>query len=223
MRILFAEDDTSLGAAVKLGLEQDGFEVDWVTEGGAADQAIVARPYDVAVLDLGLPGIDGETLLQSWRARADRTPIVVLTARSLVPDRVRLLNLGADDYLTKPFDLIELCARIRAVFRRSAAQNSMVLAYGPLKLYLQSQTAYWHGRPVDVTNREFWLLEALVRFRGRVLARRELEAILYGHGEAVDSNTVEVHVHHLRRKFTRRLILTQRGRGYRLADELHAL
>jgi two-component system OmpR family response regulator/two-component system response regulator QseB len=220
MRILLAEDDPMLGSSVKVGLEQDGLTVDWVTNGAAADDVVKCHRYDAVLLDLGLPGIDGEALLRRWRARAELTPIVVLTARGFVLDRVRLLNLGADDYLVKPFDLLELCARIRAVVRRAAGQGSEVLQCGPLQLYRDAQVVVWHGRRVEVTNKEFWLLEALVRNRNRVVTRRQLEDALYGWGEEVESNAIEVHIHHLRRKLARDLILTVRGSGYSLAHDL---
>ena len=219
MRVLFVEDDTLLGASTKLGLEQDGFAVDWVTDGAAADSALTAHRYDASVLDLGLPDVDGEKLLRAWRLREDRTPVVVLTARGYVLDRVRLLNLGADDYLVKPFDLLELCARIRAVVRRSAGHSSEVIECGALRLYPESQTVQWRGERVEVTAKEFWLLEALARNRNRIMTRRQLEDALYGWGDEVESNAVEVHIHHLRRKIARELILTVRGAGYSLNDD----
>jgi DNA-binding response OmpR family regulator len=214
LRVLFVEDDAPLGASAKLGLEQDGFAVDWATDGAGADRALTSHRYDAVVLDLGLPDVEGERLLRSWRGRADRTPVIVLTARGFVLDRVRLLNLGADDYLVKPFDLLELCARIRAVVRRASGHGGSVLECGALKLYPDSQTVQWRGRPVELTSKEFWLLEALVRNRNRIMTRRQLEDALYGWGDEVESNAVEVHVHHLRRKLARELILTVRGAGY---------
>jgi DNA-binding response OmpR family regulator len=223
VRILLVEDDAMLGASVQVGLEQDGFAADWVTDGIAADSAVKAHRYDAIVLDLGLPGVEGETLLRGWRARADRTPIVVLTARGFVLDRVRMLNLGADDYLVKPFDLLELCARIRAVVRRAAGECREVLEFGPLQLYPESHAVLWHGQRVEVTNKEFWLLEALLRNRSRILTRRQLEDALYGWGDAVESNAIEVHIHHLRRKLSRKLILTVRGSGYSLTHDLGSL
>jgi DNA-binding response OmpR family regulator len=219
VRILLAEDDSMLGASVKAGLEQDGFAVDWVTDGATADSVIKSHHYDAVVLDLGLPGIEGESLLRSWREREERTPIVVLTAKDFVLDRVRLLTLGADDYMVKPFDLLELCARIRAVVRRTAGHSSAALEFGPLKLYVETHVVVWHGRRVEVSNKEFWLLEALVRNRSRVLTRRQLEDALYGWGNEVESNAIEVHVHHLRRKLSGKLIRTVRGLGYTLAQD----
>ena len=216
MRILLVEDDLLLGSSTKVGLEQDGFAVDWVNDAAAADRAITTHRYDAVVLDLGLPGTDGETLLRDWRARGERTPIVVLTGRGFVLDRVRLLNLGADDYLVKPFDLTELDARVRAVVRRAAGASGSGLQVGQLQLIPESQTVLWRGQPVVVTSKEFWLLEALVRNKNRVLTRRQLEDALYGWGDEVESNAVEVHIHHLRRKISRDLIVTVRGAGYGL-------
>lgn len=219
MRILLAEGDSMLGEAVKAGLEQDGFAVDWVADGATADSVITSHHYDAVVLDLGLPGIEGESLLRSWREREDQTPIVVLAAKDFVLNRVRLLNLGADDYMVKPFDLLELCARIRALVRRTGGHRSTALEFGPLKLFVETHAVVWHGRRVEVSNKEFWLLETLVRNRNRVLTRRQLEDALYGWGNEVESNAIEVHVHHLRRKLSGKLIRTVRGLGYALAQD----
>jgi len=216
VRILLVEDDVLLGSSTKVGLEQDGFAVDWVRDAEAADRAVTTHVYEAAVLDLGLPGTDGETLLRDWRGRNERIPVVVLTGRGYVLDRVRLLNLGADDYLVKPFDLTELDARIRAVVRRAAGASCPVLQVGQLQLIPESQTVLWCGQPVVVTSKEFWLLEALVRNKNRVLTRRQLEDAVYGWGDEVESNAVEVHIHHLRRKLSRDLIKTVRGAGYGL-------
>jgi len=219
VRLLLVEDDSLLGGSVKQGLEQDGFAVDWVTDGRAADGALASHRYDAVLLDLGLPGVEGDALLRSWRARSDKTPILVLTARGFVLDRVRLLNMGADDYMVKPFDLMELCARVRAIVRRTAGQSGEVLEHGPLQIYTESRKVLWHGNRVDITNKQFWLLEALVRNKNRILSRHQLEDTLYGWGEEVESNAVEVHIHHLRRKLSRNLILTVRGAGYSLSHD----
>ena len=216
MRLLLVEDDVSLGASTKTGLEQEAFVVDWVNDAEAADQALTTHVYDAVILDLGLPGTDGEALLRAWRARGDRTAVVVLTGRGYVMDRVRLLNLGADDYLVKPIDLSELDARVRAVVRRAANTGGTPLQIGQLQLIPVSQAVIWRGQPVTVTSKEFCLLEALVRNRNRVLTRRQLEDALYGWGDDVESNAVEVHIHHLRRKLGRDLIRTVRGAGYGL-------
>jgi DNA-binding response OmpR family regulator len=214
LRLLLVEDDVPLGSSTKIGLEQGGFAVDWVTDGEAADRSVTTRRYDAIVLDLGLPGADGETMLRDWRARGERTPVVVLTGRGQVMDRVRLLNLGADDYMVKPIDLLELDARLHAVVRRSAGVNGSTLQVGQLQLIPESQTVMWRGQSVVVTSKEFWLLEALVRNKNRVLTRRQLEDVLYGWGDEVESNAVEVHIHHLRKKISRDLIQTVRGAGY---------
>lgn len=216
LRLLLIEDDVPLGSSTKAGLEQEGYVVDWVNDAAAADRALTARIFDAAILDLGLPDTDGEALLRAWRARGDRTAVVVLTGRGYVMDRVRLLNLGADDYLVKPIDLSELDARVRAVVRRAADTDSAPLQVGQLRLVPASQSVIWRGQPVIVTSKEFCLLEALVRNKNRVLTRRQLEDALYGWGDDVESNAVEVHIHHLRRKLGRDLIRTVRGAGYGL-------
>lgn len=214
MRILLVEDDRLLGSSTRQGLEQDGFLVDWATDGNAAGTATKTQRYDVIVLDLGLPGIPGDQLLRTWRAHRERTPIVVLTARGLVLDRVTLLDSGADDYLVKPFDLLELCARIRAVTRRAAGESGAAFECGNLKLFPGPRVVTWQGNQVDVTSTEFCLLETLLRNRNRVLTRRQLEESLHGWDDETQSNTVEVHIHHLRRKTSRHLIQTVRGTGY---------
>jgi DNA-binding response OmpR family regulator len=219
MRTLLVEDDPPLGHAVKRGLEQEGFVVDRVTDGSAADAAMRAHEYDVVALDLGLPRVGGETLLRAWRARGDRTPVIVLTARGFVTDRVRLLDLGADDYLVKPFDLIELAARLRALLRRGGGGAGEVLQRGPIRLARDTRTVTRDGVRIELTVKEFWILETLLRNGNRVLSRRQLEETLYGWGDEVESNAVEVHIHHLRRKLGPELIDTVRGVGYRLAAD----
>ncbi|HEX7156183.1 MAG TPA: response regulator transcription factor [Burkholderiaceae bacterium] len=222
MRILIVEDDPALGPSTARGLELDGFAVDWRPDGFEADAALVAQKYDAIVLDLGLPGVSGEELLRSWRQRSDHTPVLVLTARGFVLDRVRLLNMGADDYLVKPFDLLELSARLRALYRRQNGKSDAALEFGPLLLSRNEHTAIWRGTRVDLTKREYRILETLLRNRDRVLSRRQLEDALYGWGEEVDSNAIEVHVHNLRRKLERSLIQTVRGAGYRLNRDVEA-
>jgi DNA-binding response OmpR family regulator len=216
VNVLLVEDDHQLGGATARGLTLEGHVVDWKVDGYAADAAKVENRYDAVVLDLGLPSIGGEELLKLWRERQDHTPVIVLTARGLVLDRVRMLNLGADDYMVKPFDLLELSARLLALYRRNSRQQGMVLECGPLTMSREERTVRWHGQPVDLTNREFRVLEALLRNRERILSRRQLEDTLYGLGEEVDSNAVEVHIHNLRRKLSRGLIQTVRGAGYRV-------
>jgi DNA-binding response OmpR family regulator len=219
MRILLVEDDRLLGSSTRQGLEQDGFVVDWVTEGSSAATATSVQRYDVIVLDLGLPGVSGDQLLRSWRAHRERTPVVVLTARGLVADRVSMLEAGADDYLIKPFDLLELCARIRAVTRRAVGESGAAFECGDLRLFPGPRIVTWRGNRIEVTGTEFCLLETLLRNRNRVLTRRQLEEALHGWGDDSQSNSIEVHIHHLRRKISRDLIQTIRGAGYCLTHE----
>ena len=216
MRVLVAEDDVLLGASIKKGLEQEGFAVDWATDGNAVDSAMLAHKYDAVTLDLGMPGVTGETLLRGWRERDDHTPVIVLTARGFVLDRVRMLDMGADDYLVKPFDLIELCARLRALVRRSGGGVGEVLECGPLQLMRHTRVVTLLGKRIELTNREFWILEVLMRNKNRLMSRRQLEESLYGWGDEIESNAVEVHIHHLRRKLGQGLIQTVRGVGYQL-------
>jgi DNA-binding response OmpR family regulator len=216
MRVLVVEDDHMLGESIKAGLEQDGFAVDRVGDANAADTALRATRYDAVTLDLGLPGIGGEALLRGQRERNDRTPVIVLTASGFVLDRVRLLDLGADDYLVKPFDLIELCARLRALIRRSGSEAFEVLESGPLRLVRHTRAVTVDGRRVELTNREFRILDALLRNRGWAMSRRQLEESLYGWGDEVESNAIEVHIFNLRRKIGRNLIRTVRGLGYQI-------
>ena len=219
VRILFAEDDASFGIAVRKTLIRRGYAVDWVKEGRHFDQSLATHRYDIVVLDLGLPDTSGETLLRSLRARRENLPVIVITARGGIQDRIALLDLGADDYLVKPFDLEELMARIRCVLRRAATDDGGegALCVGPLRLYPERMAVTWNGRAVAFTAREFCVLETLVRRRNHVVSRGQLEEALYGWGEEVDSNTVEVYVHYVRRKLGPELIHTVRGVGYQLA------
>ena len=219
MRILLVEDDQLLGSSTRQGLEQEGFLVDWLTDGRSAAIATSTQRYDVIVLDLGLPGVSGDELLRRWRARRERTPVVVLTARGDVADRVSMLESGADDYLIKPFDLLELCARLRAVTRRATGESGAALECGDLRLFPAARVVTWRGNRVEVTDTEFCLLETLLRNRNRVLTRRQLEEALHGWDDASQSNSIEVHIHHLRRKISRDLIQTIRGTGYCLNHE----
>lgn len=220
MRVLIAEDDALLGAAVQRALSRVGYAVDWVHTGAHFAMSLATHDYDFVVLDLGLPDASGEDLLQSVRLKNPGLPVIIITARGAVDDRVSLLDLGADDYLVKPFDLEELTARMRTVLRRIPASdgNEGVLGHGPLKLYPHRCAATWNGDSVALTRREFWVLEILVRKRNQVLSRGQLEEALYGWGEEVDSNAIEVYVHYLRRKFGPNVIQTIRGVGYQLAS-----
>lgn len=220
MRILEVEDDDMLGLAVQTGLKQLGFAVDWVSSGADATVAVTTHQYDAVMLDLGLPDMSGESLLKLIRARNPGIVVMVMTARYGIRDRVNLLDIGADDYMVKPVDLDELSARLRAVMRRvgtNPPQEGEEL--GALKLFPARRAASWQGRPVELTNKEYWLLETLVRRRHQVLTRAQLEEALYGWGEEIGSNAVEVHIHFLRRKFTAGLIQTIRGVGYQLSSE----
>jgi two-component system OmpR family response regulator/two-component system response regulator QseB len=208
------EDDSLLGDAIQSGLRELGDAVDWVRDGMAADAALATHSYAVVVLDLGLPRLSGLDLLKRLRARKERSPVLILTARDTVDDRIRGLDAGADDYMVKPFDMRELAARLRAISRRAAGQPEPLLRLDELEVDPAARTVMHGGRPVDLSHREFALLEALLRNAGRVLTRAQLEQALYAWGEEVESNAVEVHVHHLRRKLTPELIQTVRGVGY---------
>ena len=216
MRLLLIEDDPMIGRAVQSGLSQAGFTVDWAVDGRSGETAIANAVYDVVVLDLGLPRIDGLSLLRQLRARRDTVPVLIISARETVPDRVAGLNAGADDYLLKPFDLDELGARVRALLRRHAGAASSAMTAGPLSLDPVQRVATLDGSELALTAKEFALLEALLRRPGAVLSRERLEESIYGWGEEVGSNAVEVHLHNLRRKLGSKLIQNIRGVGYRI-------
>jgi DNA-binding response OmpR family regulator len=216
MRILLAEDDLLIGDGLRAGLRQRGFQVDWVRDGRAAERELRAEPYAAAVLDLGLPLKDGLDVLAAVRERGLVLPVLVLTARDAVPDRVRGLDLGADDYVVKPVDLDELAARLRALVRRSHGQPQESLQCGSLVLDPAARAVSFEGNKVVLSTREFDLLHTLMLNVGRVLSREQLEQRLYSWGEEVESNTVEVYVHRLRRKLRPDLIETMRGVGYAL-------
>jgi two-component system response regulator QseB len=218
MRMLLAEDDAMIGAAVRDRLRSQGFAVDWVRDGRAADAALAGEVYDLLLLDLGLPGREGLSVLKGLRGRGSTLPVVILTARDAVDDRVAGLDAGADDYVVKPFDLKELEARLRAVLRRRAGRASSVIEHGRLSLDLTSRELRQDGAPVPVSPREFALLHALLERPGRILSRAQLEERLYGWGEEVGSNVVEVHIHSLRRKLGADLIRNVRGVGYRVPE-----
>jgi two-component system response regulator QseB len=219
MRLLLAEDDAMIGAAVRDRLRGQGFAVDWVRDGRAADAALMGDVYDLLLLDLGLPGREGLAVLKALRGRGSTLPVVILTARDAVDDRVAGLDAGADDYVVKPFDLKELEARLRAVLRRRAGSASSVIEHGRLSLDLASHELRRDGAPVPLSPREFALLHALLERPGRILSRAQLEERLYGWGEEVGSNVVEVHIHSLRRKLGADLIRNVRGVGYRIPED----
>lgn len=218
MRLLLAENDSILGSVVQKSLWHAGFAVDWVVKSGDFNDAVMNHHYDFVVMDLGLTDDSGEELLQQLRKSNPRMPAIVVTSGS-THVRVALLNLGADDVLIKPFDLDELTARIRAVIRRLPTDDADAGAssYGPLSLFPLRYAATWNGEPVPLTHREFWVLELLVRRKNQILSRPQIEESLYGWGGEVESNTVEVYIHLLRRKFGAQLIHTIRGVGYQLA------
>ena len=214
MRILLAEDDELLGAGLRAGLVQQGFEVDWVRDGVMAERELKSQLHQAAVLDLGLPRQDGMQVLQHIRQAGVNTPVLILTARDALPDRVQGLNLGADDYVVKPVDLLELAARLNALVRRSVGQSQPMLTSGPVSLDPVARVVLQAGQPVMLSHREFDVLHTLLLQAGRVLSRVQIEQHLYSWGHEVESNAVEVHVHHLRKKLGAELIQTVRGVGY---------
>lgn len=214
MRILLAEDDSLLGDGLRAGLRQMGFQVDWVRDGGAAERELRAQPYAAAVLDIGLPLKDGLQVLAHIRAQGLTTPVLILTARDAIPDRVKGLDLGADDYVIKPVDLNELAARLRALIRRAHGQPEERLQVQDVVVDAAARSVTQASAPVPLSAREFDLLHALMLNAGRVLSREQLEQHLYSWGQEVDSNAVEVHIHHLRKKLGPSLIQTVRGVGY---------
>ena len=219
MRVLLIEDDPMIGESIRKGLRHEGYVIDWVQDGRAAEIAIENEPYALVLLDLGLPRKDGFAVLASIRGRKVRVPVLILTARDAISDRVKGLDSGADDYLVKPFDLDELAARMRAVQRRHAGRAEPVVVYGALALNPVTHEVRHRGQLVPVSAREFALLQALLECPGAVLSRTQLEERLYGWGEEVASNSVEVHVHNLRKKLGEGVIRTVRGIGYSITSE----
>jgi len=216
MRLLLAEDDRMIGAAVRDGLRREGLAVDWVQDGPAVEAALAAGHYDLLLLDLGLPGREGLAVLRGLRARGKPLPVLVLTARDAVEDRVAGLDAGADDYLVKPFDLKELAARVRAVLRRKGGRASGVIEHAGVRLDPATHEVSRDGLPLALSPREFALLQTLLERPGRILSRAQLEERLYGWGEEVGSNVIEVHIHSLRRKLGADFIRNVRGVGYRV-------
>jgi len=214
VRLLLVEDDTMIGESVRKGLRQDGFTIDWVQDGNAAETAIDGGNYDMVLLDIGLPKKSGLDVLKSLRQRRISLPVMLLTARDAIGDRVAGLDAGADDYLIKPFDLEELAARIRALLRRQSGRVDPVIRHGDLTLNQATHTVHRDGEQVTLSAREFSLLEAFLDRPGAVLSRTQLEEKLYGWGDEVESNTVEVYIHSLRKKLGASLIKNVRGVGY---------
>lgn len=217
MRILLVEDDQQLGDGLTIGLRQSGFAVDWLKDGHMADQALQSEAFDLVVLDLGLPRLSGMEVLNRARQRGQTMPILILTARDATGDKVAGLDSGADDFLVKPIDLDELTARIRALTRRSAGRAAPLLIHGELSLDPAAHTVTLAGQPVELSSREFPLLQMLLENAGRVLTRSQLEQSIYGWRDEPDSNALEVHIHHLRKKLGNELIRTLRGVGYTIA------
>lgn len=218
MRVLIVEDDALLGDGLSQGLKQLGFAVDWFRTVRSAQQALEEAPYDAIVLDLGLPDEDGMDGLVTWRTKGYATPVLILTARDSLENRVAGLDAGADDYLVKPVALDELAARLRALIRRGAGRVEPVWRHGPLEYYPAAKQVFWRGQPVELTFRESSLLELLLMHPGRVLSKAFIQDKLYDWSEDLESNALEVHIHHLRKKIDPKIVRTLRGAGYTLGE-----
>ena len=218
MRILLVEDDTSLGETILSWLRLDQHAVDWVQRGDSAQTALMTHRYDCVLLDRGLPGLSGDALLAELRASGNAVPVILITAFNALADRVKGLDLGADDYLVKPFELEEMSARIRAAVRRGADQVSNDLAHADITLNLETKQASLAGQPVALTAREYHVLYALLLRKNSIVTRAQIEETLYGWGDEVESNAIEVYIHNLRKKLGADSIVTVRGLGYRLKN-----
>ncbi|MEO7206856.1 MAG: response regulator transcription factor [Steroidobacteraceae bacterium] len=220
MRILLVEDDVMIGESIRDGLRHDGFVVDWLCDGTSVIETLRTGDYALLLLDLGLPGRpSGLELMRMLRSRGEGISVLIITARDAVADRVVGLDAGADDYLTKPFDLVELAARIRALLRRRSGRGEPLIVRGGLTLDPVTHEAVYHGTTVVLSAREFALMHALLEHPGAIVSRAQLEERLYGWGQEVESNTVEVHIHRLRKKMDANLIRTVRGVGYMVAKD----
>lgn len=218
MRILLVEDDALLGDGIRAGLKLAGYAVDWVRDGEAGRHALLDHDYDACVLDLGLPRRDGLTLLKEARSRGSQLPVLVLTARDTSADKVAGLDAGADDYLVKPFDLAELQARLRALMRRAGGAAAPVLEHSGVVLEPASKRVTQAGRSIPLSAREYALLHDLLSHKNHIRTRAQLEESIYAWGEEAESNTVEVYIHHLRKKLGADFIRTVRGLGYQLGE-----
>lgn len=216
MHLLLVEDDALVASGIRSGLELEGFTVDHVATAAEADAALATLTSDIVILDLGLPDGDGLSLLRAWRAANQHIPVLILTARDTVADRVAGLSAGGDDYLLKPFDLDELIARIHALLRRASGHAASVISHGPVHFDPSSREVEYHGRPVTLTRRETALLEKLLRTQSAVLTAEQLKDSLYGFATEIEGNALNVHIHNLRRKLGRHIVETVRGVGYRL-------
>lgn len=219
MRVLLVEDDELLGDGVRVGLSQFGYTVDWVKDGLTAQQVLLTENFDTIILDLGLPKRSGIEVLKTVRNKNVPTPVLILTADDSVENKVKCLDTGSDDYLVKPFDFGELCARIRALQRRNAGRAESTIVYGNIALDPASHSVQLDGALVAISRREFALLQKLLENVGRVLSREQLTQSLYGWGDDIDSNALEVHIHNLRKKFGTHIIRTIRGVGYMVVKE----
>lgn len=219
MRLLLVEDDEILGDGLAAGLKMEGYAVDWLTNGKLADEALKMNCYELVVLDLNLPDMDGLSVLRALRARKDETPVLVLTAKDTVPDRVEGLDSGADDFVIKPFELDEVCARLRALARRNEGRSTPTIEYKGLVLDPASHQVTFNGEKVELSQKEFEILSFLMGNIGRVVSRARLEESLYSWSSDIESNTVEVHIHYLRKKLDPGIIRTVRGVGYIIDSE----
>jgi len=221
MRILLVEDDSGLGSGLQQALKPEGYTIDWLTDGLQALQALETDHFDLVILDLGLPRLDGLSVLRQIRAQGKDTPVLILTARDAVQDRIDGLDSGADDYLIKPFDMTELKARIRALLRRSSGRAQPTINLRGIEIDPSSQQVLYEGNTVALTRREYTLLYEMMSQPGHVFTRDKLQQMLYGWDEDVESNAMEVHIHHLRKKIFPKLIRTLRGIGYVIDKEGH--
>ncbi len=219
MRILLVEDDPQLGRATQLGLDQLGYTVDWLQHGDSVVTTVLQHDYEAILLDLNLPGMDGMQILRQLRQRDYHHPVLVITARDQIPDRIAGLDAGADDFVIKPFDLDELSARLRAASRRVHGRTQELIRYAGLQINVSARSVQLDGQPVALTAKEFSVLLMLIEHQGQIVSREQLESTVYGWGEEVESNAIQVHIHHLRKKLGKSLIRTVHAVGY-MMDKL---